>query len=107
VPLAPPRLRARGYNQASLLAGTVSRELGISVLPLLDRARDTASQTGLDRRQRWENMHGAFLCLKDNLEGKHILLVDDILTSGATAHAASLALKKGGAAVISVAAVAR
>ncbi|HAP31543.1 MAG TPA: ComF family protein [Firmicutes bacterium] len=107
VPLALPRLRARGYNQAALLAGTVSRELGIPGLPLLERARDTASQTGLDRRQRWENMHGAFSCLKDNLQGKHILLVDDILTSGATAHAASLALKAGGASVISVAAIAR
>lgn len=107
VPLALPRLRSRGYNQAALLAGTLGRELGIPVLPLLERARDTASQTGLDRRQRWENMHGAFHCLKDNLQGKHILLVDDIFTSGATAHAASLALKAGGASVISVAAVAR
>lgn len=107
VPLAPPRLRARGYNQAALLAGTLSRELGIPGLTLLERVRDTASQTGLDRRQRWENMQGAFHCLKTDPEGKHILLVDDILTSGATAHAAALALKAAGASAVSVTAVAR
>ncbi|MEW5919815.1 MAG: ComF family protein [Bacillota bacterium] len=113
VPLYPPRHRDRGYNQAALLAGTVSRELGIPMQAMLQRTRDTKSQTGLNRRDRWENMNGAFCCSKiaackgNSFRKAHLLLVDDILTSGATAHAASLVLQEAGLARISVAVIAR
>ncbi len=110
VPLSIQRQRTRGYNQAALLAQTVSRELGIPSEGLLQRTRDTGSQTSLGRHDRWENICGAFKESNNSegkLPGKNVLLVDDILTSGATAHAASLALKEAGAATVSVAVIAR
>ena len=110
VPLSPKRQRIRGYNQAAMLAQSVSRELGIPTQELLQRTRDTESQTGLDRHARWENINGAFKVHEKrgtNLEERNLLLIDDILTSGATAHAASLALKAAGAAQVSLAVIAR
>ncbi len=110
VPLSVQRQRTRGYNQAALLAQTVSRELGISSQELLKRTRDTDSQTSLGRHDRWENICGAFQESNNGegkLQGRNVLLVDDILTSGATVHAATLALKEAGAAEVSVAVIAR
>lgn len=110
VPLFPQRKRVRGYNQSALLAQTVSRELGIPSEELLFRVRDTDSQTGMGRQDRWENMRGAFEKSgrwQSRLEGKEFLLIDDILTSGATAHAAALVLKEAGASCVNVAVIAR
>lgn len=107
VPLNPQRLRLRGYNQASLLAKAVGKELGLPVIEALERVRDTKSQTGLNKKQRTENLRGAFRCVKEIRKGSHVLLIDDVLTSGSTAHEASLALKKGGSGRVSVAALAR
>ncbi len=110
VPLFPQRQRLRGYNQSVLLARTLSRELGIPAEELLLRVRDTDSQTGMGRQNRWENMRGAFEKSgrwQSKLEGKEFLLIDDILTSGATAHAAALVLKEAGASCVSVAVIAR
>ncbi len=110
IPLSTQRQRTRGYNQAALLAQSVSRNLGIPSQGLLQRTRETDSQTSLGRHDRWENICGAFKESNNSegkLLGKNVLLVDDILTSGATAHAASLALKAAGAATVSVAVIAR
>lgn len=109
IPLSPQRQRTRGYNQAALLAQSLSRELGVPSQVLLRRTRDTDSQTSLGRHDRWDNIRGAFQenNREGNIKGRDFLLVDDILTSGATAHAASLALKEGGAAEVSVAVIAR
>ncbi|HHT46181.1 MAG TPA: ComF family protein [Firmicutes bacterium] len=107
VPLFGERQRWRGYNQASLLAGVIGKELQLPVLEALVRVRDTGSQTGFNRTQRKKNLHGAFDCSQELKRGSHILLIDDVLTSGATAHEASCVLKNGGAGRVSVAVLAR
>lgn len=109
VPLAPTRRRSRGYNQAALLAEEVGRQLALPVQTPLQRIRDTDSQTELGRAERWHNMFEAFRYSggEAELQGKNILIVDDILTSGATAHAAAQVLLEAGAGVVSVAVIAR
>ncbi len=109
VPLSSRRRALRGYNQAALLAQVVAGELSIPVLEILERARETESQTGMDREKRWENLKGAFRC-QTEWKGRgcsHLLLVDDVLTTGATAHEAARALKSAAAERVSVAVFAR
>ncbi len=107
VPLHPERLKLRGYNQSSLLAEVIGKELHLPVLEALVRVRDTGSQTGFNKIQRRNNLRGAFECSRALEQGSHVLLVDDVLTSGATADEASFSLKRGGAARVSVAVLAR
>jgi ComF family protein len=111
VPLHPRRLWRRRYNQSALIAAAMGRETGIAV-NLLDlvRHRDTPSQGGLNARQRFRNMRAAFSLRQrpgEIVAGRHILLIDDVLTTGATAEACSRVLKRGGAARISLLALAR
>lgn len=103
VPLSRQRLLKRGYNQAALLAAVVGKELNLPVKEVLERVKDTQSQTGLNRSQRKENLKGAFRCREELREGCHILLLDDVFTSGATAQEAARVLKMAGAGRISVA----
>jgi predicted amidophosphoribosyltransferase len=84
VPLHPVRLRERGFNQAEVLAGTVSSAVGIGVVEGLERLRLTKPQTGLDPRARRENVRGAFAAHTAKVAGRRILLVDDVWTTGAT-----------------------
>jgi len=102
VPLHYRRLLWRRFNQANALAEVVSR---ISKVPLdpfvLTRTKATPSQVGLTRTHRAENMHGAFSvpeAEKIKIEGRAILLIDDVLTSGATLNAAARILLRAGAA---------
>ena len=110
VPLHPKRLRQRGFNQASLLARRLGAALKISVdYASLKRSRWTEPQTGLTRRQRAANVRGAF-CLEtgEQVRGKGILLVDDVLTTGETVNQCVRALKRdGGAREVVVLTVAR
>ncbi|WP_031514048.1 ComF family protein [Desulfofalx alkaliphila] len=98
VPMTPARLRRRGYNQALLLARSVSAELGIGVEEVLKKTADTVPQTVLRRSEREQNLRGAFV-LQNNpsLWGKTVLLIDDIITTGSTASAAAAVLRQGGA----------
>lgn len=109
VPLSHRRQVLRGYNQAALLAQVVARELSRPVLEILERVRETESQTGMDREKRWENLRGAFRCQKEWKGGgnSHLLLVDDVLTTGATAHEAARAIKSAAGEQVSVAVFAR
>jgi ComF family protein len=107
IPLTPHRQRRRGYNQAALLAGVVGRELGVPLLDILQRVRETESQAGLKREKRWENMRDAFRCRGETGRYGHLLLIDDILTTGATAHQAASVIKTGVAESVSVAVFAR
>lgn len=101
VPLHARRLRQRSYNQAELLAEAVALELRVQLIRrALIRRRDTPTQVGLSAPKRYDNVRGAFAVAKasgSKLQGKTVLLVDDLMTTGATLRACASALKKGGA----------
>jgi ComF family protein len=113
VPLYWRRKWERGYNQAELLARFIAKRRGIPVLNILRRKRATATQAGLASAGRRRNVAGAFALRssrfgKDqNVVGKKILLIDDVMTTGATASACASVLKRGGAKSVSLFTVAR
>lgn len=97
VPLDDERMRQRGYNQANLLAGPVAKALGVPFRPnALERVRKTQSQVGLSRRERGENVRNAFSVSPDIMLGQQVILVDDVITTGATLRECARALKKAG-----------
>lgn len=107
MPLHPAKLRERGYNQSMLVAAAISRQLKIELLPnAAKRTRNTPAQSALPWKDREKNVRDAFSCDTD-LRGKHVVLVDDVLTTGASMNALAKAVKKSGAAEISVWVVAR
>jgi len=97
VPLHSRRRRKRGFNQAALLAEKLSEraELAMDATTLV-RHRATASQVGLDVKQRKSNVRDAFRCTTDRLTHRRVLLIDDVCTTGSTLEACALALRKGG-----------
>ncbi|MCA8295764.1 ComF family protein [Burkholderia sp. AU30198] len=98
VPLSHRRLVARGYNQAWAIARPLARQLGVRAdAALLARVADTAPQSRLDRHARRDNVMAAF-AVAGSVAGRHVALVDDVMTSGATLAAAAQALKAAGAA---------
>lgn len=100
MPLHPTRLRERGFNQSLLIAQTVAHQHRLKLLPhACQRIRATEPQTSLPKDQRAKNMRGAFQCSVD-LTGKHIALVDDVLTTGASLSALATAVQACGAAKI-------
>ncbi len=111
VPLSAQRLGERGFNQAGWLARQVARELALPLdEALLLRWRSTGKQSALQRQERLGNLQGAFMphpLARARLAGQHVAVVDDVLTTGATLHAAVLALQEGGAAAVSVWVLAR
>ena len=110
IPLARWRLLSRRFNQAQILAGEIARLTGKPVKTFaLGRHRPTGHQIGLTRAQRRRNVAGAFHVPPNAapaIAGKAIVLVDDIITSGATASAAASALKRAGARRVDVLALA-
>ncbi|MDB5511345.1 MAG: amidophosphoribosyltransferase [Enterovirga sp.] len=111
VPLHPLRLWRRRFNQAMELARIVAAVSGKPCDPLLlARVKRTQPQVGLSRHQRGENLQGAFKVpagAKPRVQGRRVLLVDDVLTTGSTANAASRALLRAGASAVDVLAFAR
>jgi len=107
VPLHPQRLQERTYNQALLLAETVGSRFCVAVDPfLLRRLRPTPPQQGLSERERLGNLKGVF-DLNGKVAERRVLLVDDVMTTGATARECSRVLLRGGAREVAVAVVAR
>jgi ComF family protein len=107
LPLAAPRLCERGYNQAEEIARVVAARLGRPLLRhALLRVRHCASQQGLRLAQRRSNVRGAFAA-GPAAAGLHLLLVDDVLTSGSTLDQAAAALRRAGALSVTNAVVAR
>ena len=96
VPMSPEKLRARGYNQSELLARYLARELGLPPLPLLRQTRQTQPQHSLSRPQRADNVRNAYAASQE-ARGRRVLLVDDIVTTGATLRACAQALYQAGA----------
>lgn len=108
VPASPDRVRERGYDQAALLAGAAARRLGLRAEAALARARHTAAQFDLDRGARGTNVAGAFrVTRRDAISAKWVVLVDDVVTTGATLAACATALLEGGATAVSAITVAR
>ena len=100
MPLAPGRLRERGFNQALELATHLAPRAKVDARLLL-RVRETPPQSGLARAERLRNLRGAFAlepARPHALRGKHVVLVDDVMTSGASLFAAAQVLRDGGAA---------
>ena len=110
VPLNRWRLWQRRFNQAALLAQSLGRQAGVRVDPLaLVRVRATASQVGMTADQRRRNVQAAFQVpprKRDQIAGRNILLVDDVVTTGATVEACARVLKRAGAARVDVVALA-
>lgn len=109
VPLARQRLRQRGFNQSELLADWLGRAVNIAQAPhWLQRLRETPAQQGLDAAARRRNLHEAFgLAPATELTGQHLAVVDDVLTTGATATAVAHLLKRHGAARVDIYCLAR
>ena len=117
VPLHGSRMRKRGFNQSFLLVSHFKKDWHKwkEELPgwhvnykLLTRARNTKSQTGFDKNQRWKNIMGAFAVKKpEKIKGRAVLLVDDVYTTGATSKEAARALYEAGALSVNVLVLAR
>jgi len=114
VPLHRSRLRKRGFNQSAEICRALSRETGIPTLDALSRSRQTDAQASLHRADRLENLRNAFVLRRPwfgaapNLRERKVLLVDDVLTTGATTHECAKVLKRdGGAEKVVVITVAR
>jgi ComF family protein len=103
VPLARARARERGYNQSELLARLLGARWGVPVQEALVRRRATETQTRLTPGDRLRNVAGAFATVLEGRElaGRHVVLVDDVVTTAATLNACAKALHTGGARIIS------
>jgi len=111
VPASPDRVRERGYDQAALIAAEAGRQLGLPVLHVLERTRATTAQFDLDRAARATNLVDAFRVASGDgrlaISGRWLVLVDDVVTTGATLAACASALMDAGALAVSAVAVAR
>ncbi|MBA2126029.1 ComF family protein [Hyphomicrobium methylovorum] len=110
IPLARWRLLSRRFNQAQILASEIGRRSSKPVKPFaLQRSRSTKHQIGLSKAKRLRNVAGAFQVSSNGVSavaGKAVLLIDDVITSGATAGAAAKALKRAGASRVDILALA-
>jgi len=106
VPLHWRRRWLRGFNQAEELARPVARRLDVPIIGNVHRRRATAFQSGLSARERARNLRAAF-GVRGRLDFRHVLIVDDVVTSGATLRQLAMVLKRAGVQKVSGLAVAR
>jgi ComF family protein len=108
VPLHPSRLRRRGYNQSTKFADGISEVMGMPVFDeIVIRKTRTETQTRKTKLKRWENVSDVFeLVENSNIDGKHLLIIDDVITTGATIEACANSLLRAASVSISVASIA-
>ena len=107
VSLHPSRLRQRGFNQSIEIARVIEKKLGIPIdFDTVLRHRSTVSQTGLDVQQRWKNVRGAF-SLMEEVGYQHVLIIDDVVTTGSTVNELARVLKKAKVERVGVLSIAR
>ncbi len=100
-PMSKSDVRKRGYNQAKLLASAISKRTGIPILEnALEKVKSTKQQKTLTRKEREDNLRGCFKVHKNEVNGKKIILVDDVLTTGATANEICSVLLSCGASAV-------
>jgi ComF family protein len=108
MPLHWRRRWERGFNQSELLAGAIAKKWSVPLKRAVRRVKSTSPQAGLTNAKRRANMGGAFAVNRNaRLDGARVLLVDDVLTTGATAAACARVLKRAGAAHVALLALAR
>ncbi len=107
LPLFPAKEKRRGYNQATVLCEGMAESLQVPVLKdVVVRSQHTETQTKKGRIERWQNMEGKFvLCKPETINNKNVLLVDDVVTTGATLEACGLALLEAENVKLSIAAL--
>lgn len=105
LPLFPARERKRGYNQSMLLAEGIASQLNIPVLDkVISRPHHTETQTSKGRIERWKNIEGKFMLYDPSaIAGRHVLLVDDVITTGATLESCGAELLTAPRATLSIA----
>ncbi len=104
VPMAPEKLRKKGFNHAELIAKAAAKNLNLPYIRLLRKTGSDESQHTLGMNERAQNAAGSYSCTQD-VSG-HLLLIDDVITTGATANSCALALIRAGAASVTAAAFA-
>lgn len=101
VPLHRGRLWSRGFNQAAIVGREIARKTGISHAPFaLRRLKRTPPLRGMSRHQRHRAVQGVFAAVPNEVQGKSVILVDDVLTTGSTAESCARALQKAGAVTV-------
>lgn len=107
VPISAARKKQRGYNQSELIARPLANRLGVPYAELLMKTRDNPEQHFLGKEQRAANVRGVYSASAERVRGKSILLVDDIVTTGATLSECVRVLRGAGARFVACAAVAQ
>jgi ComF family protein len=108
VPMHPNRLRIRGFNQAELLAARIARTYGIPMMRVLERVEDRGSQVGRSSYDRWIAVEGAFRCTSPiSVRNRRVIVLDDVITTGATISSCAVTLSGSGAAVVRGISIAR
>ncbi|MFL0197336.1 ComF family protein [Clostridium sp. WILCCON 0269] len=103
VPMTKKSRKRRGYNQSEYLARILGKYLHKPVISCLNKIKDTKDQIGLDKEERWNNIQGSFKIFdKESIKNGNILIVDDVLTTGATAFCCCSELLRGGAKKINI-----
>jgi ComF family protein len=109
VPLHSKRLKERGFNQASLIARPLARKMECAYdVNMLKRTKEVGPQVGRELKDRLKAVKGIFeVTDQKKIKGKSVLLIDDVLTTGATANECARVLKKGGASLVNILTIAR
>jgi ComF family protein len=108
VPMHPRRMAARGFNQSELLAIQISEIYGIPMVRALERIEDRGSQVGRNSPDRWEAVEGVFACSNGKqIRNRRLIVLDDVITTGATISSCAQELIRGGAAEVRGLSIAR